>query len=292
MNDSVTERLVRLERELRYWRFAAVFVVASFTLVILLGVGTSPETIRAKRFVVVDPQGRTRAELGLDEQGNSEKVALRLYETNPQHDVFGIKGPIANASLSIGHAGSVGLVMIGSSSGIHLVDPQGTERARLEISENSPSLYLYDKKGKAGASLDVDDIVRNFSLYNQHGRADAELQVDDDGSDLNLGEANGKSRAFLGVGSGQPALNFSDGEGRLRAELGILAESPQKAGDTPILRLHDKEGGVRALLGVNDDDTPVLTMTDASRSNVVGLGIVGVPRLTFFRNGKSVWQAP
>jgi hypothetical protein len=150
MNDSMATRLARLEREIRYWKLARTLIIASVTIAMLLGAGTSSETLQAERFVVIDSQGRIRAELGLDKQGNSDKVALRLYETNPQHDAFGIKGPIPSASLSIGHAGSAGLVLIGGSSGVHLVDLKGTERARLGISENSPGLFLVRHKRQSG----------------------------------------------------------------------------------------------------------------------------------------------
>ena len=67
--DTVTQRLERLERELRRWKGLGSAAVVVLGLVILLGATGAkvPDEIRAKRFVLVDEDGKQRAVLGSGE---------------------------------------------------------------------------------------------------------------------------------------------------------------------------------------------------------------------------------
>jgi len=64
--DTMTQRLDRLEREGRWWRVAGGFVAVTLAATFLVGATNDkiPAEIKASRFVVVGPGGKTQAELG------------------------------------------------------------------------------------------------------------------------------------------------------------------------------------------------------------------------------------
>src|SRR5262245_52225287 len=66
--DTLTERLNRLERQMRWWQCAALLAICSAGLMLLVAASPAPklvDVIQAKRLEIVDDKGRTRIELGL-----------------------------------------------------------------------------------------------------------------------------------------------------------------------------------------------------------------------------------
>jgi len=60
--DTVTERLDRLERQLRVWRIFGTLAVLVTVALLLTGLAPSgPPTVAAQRFVVVDRNGTAHA---------------------------------------------------------------------------------------------------------------------------------------------------------------------------------------------------------------------------------------
>jgi hypothetical protein len=133
----VQQRVARLERERRAWRIGVGAVVAGL---FLAGATASPgvvDEVRARRIVVVDAQGETRAHLGVLPEGSP---ALALFDAQGR----------ARATLGVLPDGRPGLT---------LADAQGTERAilgatelktiRTGVVERRPksSLVLFDANG-------------------------------------------------------------------------------------------------------------------------------------------------
>src|SRR2546422_5525537 len=65
-SSTLIERLDRLERGLWWWKVTGSVAIAMLALILLLGAtqATVPEEIRAKRFVVVEGNGKTQMVLG------------------------------------------------------------------------------------------------------------------------------------------------------------------------------------------------------------------------------------
>ncbi len=114
--DTVTQRLDRLERQVRRWKTLASVSVALLSLGFLLGSmgdggSTVSDEIRAKQFSLVDANGKVRA------------------------------------GLRVGSDGSTALA---------LADPEGRTRAGLAVlPDGSARLRLYDEDEKARAGLDI-----------------------------------------------------------------------------------------------------------------------------------------
>ena len=75
---SVTARMDRLERELRWWQLVGVATLAILGWGLVIGATREQvaDEIRVKRLLIVDDSGRSRAVLGTE--GNAP--ALRLYD--------------------------------------------------------------------------------------------------------------------------------------------------------------------------------------------------------------------
>ncbi len=123
--DVLIERLDRLEREARRWRLAAVVVGVVLGLVVLVG-ATPPapvaDEIRARRFVVVDEAGKTRALLGVED--GEARLALH-HETGRRL-----------ASLQVHSTGT---------SALYLAGKNGADRAWLEVAGDAPRLVFRDE---------------------------------------------------------------------------------------------------------------------------------------------------
>lgn len=94
MDQAITQRLGRLEREMRWWRLAAFLAGGSLGLLALVAAAkpdtsSVPDEIRAKRFVLVDEAGRARAKLdmmGYDHRGRRASE-LRFLDEEERFDV-------------------------------------------------------------------------------------------------------------------------------------------------------------------------------------------------------------
>ncbi|MFQ5691936.1 MAG: hypothetical protein ACE5IM_02680 [Nitrospinota bacterium] len=138
--DAVGGRLDRLERESRRWRALGIAAVAVLGLVALLGAkGTRvADEVRARRFVVVDREGRVRAALAVVVKEDVEKgLGLALYDADGNR----------RASLGVSRDGA----------NVLLKDAGGRTRIALAVGRNGPVLALYDANFKTRAGLAVFD---------------------------------------------------------------------------------------------------------------------------------------
>jgi hypothetical protein len=71
ITDAVTERLDRIERQLRSWKAFGVLALLVAGGMLLMGLAPSgPPTVAAQRFVVVDGRGKPYASFGLAGEGS------------------------------------------------------------------------------------------------------------------------------------------------------------------------------------------------------------------------------
>ena len=129
---TLEERLARLERKSRRLTLAlslaggmlAALVVLAVAAGMAPAVTSAPETVMARKFLLVDAQGMPRATLSVSEQG----PGLWLYDEKGTY--------------------RAGLGVNANGTGLMLRDDKGHNRAVLCIAEKGPELTLYDENGK------------------------------------------------------------------------------------------------------------------------------------------------
>ncbi|HZL91973.1 MAG TPA: hypothetical protein VFB96_26620 [Pirellulaceae bacterium] len=142
-------RIERLERGDRRWRLAATVAGAGLALVVFMGQARpEPGEVKARKFVLVDDEGTSRATLAMEAGGPSlvltdarGRGAIRLSVPKVPD-----KGTLY---LSDGEARSdLELAMTQNGPVIHLNDKRGN-RVRLATNElNAPLAAVYDEEGK------------------------------------------------------------------------------------------------------------------------------------------------
>lgn len=179
---TIIERLNRLERQNRRLKMGALIVgliVGAAFLVGQVKPEVAPKVVTAGEFVLVDVEGRRRADLSAD----ADRAVLALYDAN---------GTDVGATLSTGKDDGASLVLSvagkpeprvvldvlpecpGRASGTRLVlyDAVGKYRAGLTVEEGEgPGLHLYSKAGKRQALLGVNaDDKPGLVLYDAAGK--------------------------------------------------------------------------------------------------------------------------
>lgn len=137
---TLTQRLDRVERELRWWRRGAASAMAVTVAVVLMGQALPQNpTVEAQKFVVKDATGMVRAELVGEANG---PTSLHFYDQDGKRPVVMEWNPE-------------------DAAGFYL--QSGTATVSL-TTDGWPALYLGLESGKTGALL----AHRNLTLYEDH----------------------------------------------------------------------------------------------------------------------------
>lgn len=174
----ISERLALVERSMRRYRaaLAAVGLIAAagFAGPSLVGAAKAPEVIQAKRFALVDDNGKVRA--SLDSIGDFPGLAL--------YDKAGkLRTLLANGD---------------DNSGLTFFDKAGRMREALGLAGNDTALALYDEAGKTRVFLDTKGDDTGLDLYDKAGKLRASLGTVGGDAELALHDEGGKLRAALG----------------------------------------------------------------------------------------------
>jgi len=177
--ENTAQKLEKLERKLKHTRFMLFGLVA---VAIILGcLDAIPahrdnirDTIKAKKFVVVDANGETRAILGQYPHGSS----LRLCDENGERRVI------------------LSQYSDGSNS-LRLHDENGKVRAVLSQSPSGPNLALFDENENARAVFGKYSQGPMLALFDENGEIRADLSQNSKGSGLSLLDANGGTGVLL-----------------------------------------------------------------------------------------------
>ncbi|MGH7860305.1 MAG: hypothetical protein ACREQY_23495 [Candidatus Binatia bacterium] len=121
---AIRERLERVERDNRRLRALALLVVAG-AIPLLFTQCSGGRMVKTEMIVIEDADGKTRASLGLEDEG----ARLRLYDSNG----------IRRASLSVAANGDPGLA---------LFDAADRPGVIVELTKAGPALVLTDASGK------------------------------------------------------------------------------------------------------------------------------------------------
>lgn len=155
---TLTRRLDRLEREVRFWKVLGSISLTALTFITLAAANpvSVPDEVRAKRFLVVDAKGEIRGGLALMGDG---AITLTLAASNGLSGATLTADPGGGATLVFtDNNGKRRTVLHGGPEGgaLYLIDKNETARAMLVLRpDETVSLSLYDKSKKARAGLSV-----------------------------------------------------------------------------------------------------------------------------------------
>jgi hypothetical protein len=145
----LSNRVEKLEQENRRLKRIGLAAAVVMGLAALLGQARpQPKEIKAQSFVVVDEQDRTRATLGLDDDGVG--LTLRDAAGRPVAQLQVAKTPDKAALYMRDPKESSGVELAMTMNGpvLHLADKTGP-RVRLATNElNAPLAAVYDAEGK------------------------------------------------------------------------------------------------------------------------------------------------
>ena len=165
------ERLEKLEKELMRGRRFNRWLLAGLGLVIgvwIVGWGFRPRTagaqpagaavreVVARRFVVVDENGKTRAMLNMRREG-------------PSLTLFDEKGK-SRAVLDVYQSDVLEMGVDKNVPRLCLRDEKGKYRAGLSLQKDGPRLGLYDENGKTRILLSVLEDGPRLGLYDENGK--------------------------------------------------------------------------------------------------------------------------
>lgn len=170
------------------------------------------EEVKARRFTLVDENGKPRATLTmltegpclslLDENGK-KRAGLGVLKDGPGFSFYDENGK-QRARLGVEKDGAC----------LSLFDANDKPRVALTMFHDHPCLGLLDENGKPRASLTVLGDGPMFALLDENGNFRASLMVLGDGTILELHDENGKTRAGLEVDKDGPFLRLYDENGK------------------------------------------------------------------------------
>lgn len=179
--NTLEQRLDRLEREVRWWKVFGAITAVGLALFILLGATTVTlnNEVRAKRFVLVDDNGVTRALLEVKGRVTSFEM---LSESTPR--IAMSVSDIGGSYLTVKGRGQHNSVGIYTMTDSPLVDLQTSTKADvvLQVPRDTPDPKLGITLMRTLASLSLADGKPTLSLYDTAGTprtviGDTTLQV-------------------------------------------------------------------------------------------------------------------
>ena len=201
--------------------------------------GAVPDVVRAKSFQLVNDAGQTRAELSLDQDGDS---VLRMIDRDgkTRFEIWSSTGsaPFLLRMFDQHQQPRINLRLSSSGApGLEIRDRSGDVRLWLgEADEGRPMLFTTDQNGK-----------RRFAIY----------QAENGQQRLEINDQRGNARLFLGeADDGRPMVYTTDRNGKRRFAI-YQAEYGQQW-----LAFNDRRGDVRLWVGEDDEGTPMVYMTD------------------------------
>ena len=160
------------------------------------------EVVKARRFEVVDPAGKTRVRL---DAGNGGSSGLDLYDAEGKMRVRLRVDPVGTGVLDFWDAGGKSraflyLRALDGQPGLSLSDAAGKMRAHLSVSRHvGPSLILCDQAGKMRASMSLLPDGQPILSLHDAVTTRVVLSIMNDWASLSLSDKSGRSGAILGA---------------------------------------------------------------------------------------------
>jgi hypothetical protein len=277
------QRLARLERQCRLLKAGFALTAITLVTVLLVGAGQDQEKgkvleeVRAKKFVLVDENRKTRGQLDISEGRSrltlfsAEKKALAFLSTTAE----GSSGLCfldqeGKPRAVIGYASSDAPKPHQEQAKLELLDKNGIARANLAVLPEGQSLLHF---------RDRSDVTRAFLCVERDGRPVLGLMDDQGTLRLQLALALGTApsvrlydsdatyrAAFEMMGGELPCVSLLNPNQKAAVRLGLaLKTDPVKGtgGWMPQIELSDEKKTTRVSLTVDpDEEDPPLTIYD------------------------------
>ena len=203
--ETLARRLDRVERENRRMKQAGMVALAVIAAVVLMGQATTSkvaEVIEAEKFVLRDKSGKTRAFLGVGDEGTvvldlndqDEKIVVNLAVTAKGDAVLSfVKNDEVHVGLTFNDATRL--------SSLILLDDDGKESVMIVSGgvDNAPTLSLAYKNGGSGITLGFLPDVPSLAIYDRKGKNRVKLSLGfDESPTVSIIDKDGKRRAVLG----------------------------------------------------------------------------------------------
>ncbi len=247
--NALTQRLDRMEREVRRWRGFGLVSVAMLGVILLLGAALPgapvQDQIRARTITLVDAAGYTRAAWFVGADG---EVNLSFFD----------KG----SSTGQTRLSRVHLWLGGSGAGNSIFDKTKAQ-ASVSVVTGMPNVTFRGGDGKPRVLLALTpEQGGSLNFYDKTGPNVGAFTE----NTITLHAADSTSRIALSRTSRGALLDLT-GEGKARATLGTLNVEPA-------LELHDVDGRKRAMLAVSTDGQPVFGLTDQNGTPRAGMTVL------------------
>jgi hypothetical protein len=288
------QRLARLERENRWTKGIAVALALALGVVLFVAAGQDQEKdklevldeVRAKSFVLVDEDQRTRGKLDVGEGSSrltlfdaAEKALARISTTASGSSALCLYDPAGKIRVALSYMSKAAPTSLQDRAVLTLADRNAMDRAMLVADpDGGASLVFPDESQNVRASFGISHIGW---------------------PELKFGDDKGTCRAQFALSAGSmPVVRLNDGKGRFRAGLELLL------GEVPALRLHDENKKVGLTLAVGPkteseglrSTMPQILLYDrkhTKRVAVVSDPDEKDPPLTIYdKDGKVTFQAP
>ena len=201
--DSLEQRLDRLERQCRRWRWAGIVfatLVGTPVLATLVAFMTADGDRVPERLVIRDKEGRVRIDMGTWKDG-SPRLLFAGASGTPRLEIR---------------------VGAGDVPSIEMLDEDRKVRLSMDVGETGPTLSLRDKDEKPRAMLMLgNDGSPGLSLHDVTGGLRLMAGLEGNGtSKITFSDSNEKVRMVVGINKdGLPALGLTDATGAVRFQI-------------------------------------------------------------------------
>ncbi len=232
---TVEQRLKRLEREVRLFRWAASLLAVTTVSLVVMGLDTGDKDKSVGRFrqidtghvVLRDPDGQMRGWLGIAEGGprliffdQSGQQRMGVGMTRQGEPALAIFDPGQNERAVLG--------IVDGFPGLVMRDQQGKKRAALFAKDDWSSLFFYDRKETKRTGIGLFGEAAAINLSDDGGRDRVGLTTDQKGSSLSFFDRGGQKRNALGILQGDdPAFGYFTHEGEAQMALTAMKQVPQ-----------------------------------------------------------------
>lgn len=203
------ERLESIERQLRIWRRAALFVGAVMAVMFIgwapvlddadtnvtesiaqppTGETTARDVV-TQRIKVVDEKGRTRIELGAYEAG----PAIRMLDEDGELRAAFFVNPVGPGLSMIDddHTPRIGMSILGDVADFRLMDEDGEAWAVFAEKKGRRMFALTDERRRAHVGMTVNDGAASMTVTGRNNQGIA-ARANDEGSEFIMSDSQGK----------------------------------------------------------------------------------------------------
>jgi hypothetical protein len=223
--DIIEIRLQKLEATNRRYRNTIILLIASFATIFMAfkSPKTVPEVIQAKRFEVVDYNGKVLAMISQDDgkgiiktYNKEGKKLVNITYTSNQEGYIGLENGIGQETMRLSSSNDGGGGYIG------VFNPSGKRTLTICNDESGGNIYVGNSNGDTRAVMQCNSSEGGFlGLYNSLGYTAVKLtQTSSGNGDLYINNKNGDERVRLSVSASAGNFQIKNNRKTMIVELG------------------------------------------------------------------------